>query len=56
MEKIESLVKQKKLNPAELKKALGVDYDPWELVKGLLKHKKIQPLKYQKQIRKEWEK
>lgn len=52
---IAKLLKEKKISIGQLKDLLTTINDPWEEAKGILKNKKIDSLKYQKKIRREWE-
>ncbi len=54
-EKLNNLVKEKRLTPQELKELAVASRDPWEEARGMLKGKKIPPVKYQKNIRQQWE-
>lgn len=54
-EKLNKLLKEKRLSIDELKKLLTTLGDPWEEIRGILKNKKIDALKYQRKIRREWE-
>jgi len=54
-EKLNKLLKEKKLSIDELKGLLTTINDPWEEIRGILKNKKINPLKYQRKMRREWE-
>lgn len=54
-EKLNNLVKEKKLTPQELNELSIASRDPWEEARGLLKGKKISPVKEQKKMRQQWE-
>ena len=54
-ERLVSLVKEKQLTKAMLKRLLLKISDPWEDTRGILRHKKINALRYQKKMRQQWE-
>lgn len=54
-EKLNTLVKERKLPSRLVDDILKEIHDPWMEAQGLLKNKKINPVRYQKKIRKEWE-
>ena len=53
-EKLHTLRKEK-YTAEQLRKPAKLGGDPWEAVRGILRHKKIDPMRYQKKIRREWE-
>ena len=53
-ERIEELVRDKKISPKEMLKLTQNISDPWEQAKGLLKHKKISAVACQRKLREEW--
>ena len=53
-EAIKTLAKAKKITAEKLVAILREVRDPWQEVKGILGHKRISGTRYQKAIRKEW--
>jgi hypothetical protein len=54
-EKLHTLRREKRITPTQLRRLLTVVQDPWEAVRGILRGKKIDPIRYQKKMRREWE-
>ena len=54
-EKLNKLAGEKGITKKELKELLIKISDPWEEARGILKSKKINAVKYQKKMRREWE-
>lgn len=54
-ERLEELVRDKKISPKEMSKLMQNISDPWEQARGLLKHRKIIAVACQKKLREEWD-
>jgi len=54
-EKLDQLLKTRRLTAEKLVKLLEKTGGPWEEARGILKHYKIDAPGYQRKIRREWE-
>lgn len=54
-EKLHTLRKEKRITAVQLRELLKAARDPWEAARGILWNRNIDPVRYQKQIRREWE-